>query len=170
MRSVWIGTALLALGLVGVRNAPAAEDDTAWKSYVEAGSSYVRAAEDATNGRDRRDNIERAAGQFQAAVSIGRDKSAWRPVVMAADGYVRMAQAVTGNDKDNYTDLAISALDSATGIAKAKADGNGLRDVVRVYRRLARNSAGAKLKAIEAKIKLTEQDAEGMPAGKERGR
>jgi hypothetical protein len=170
MRLIWTVTWFLILGLVGVRSAPAAEDDTAWKSYVEAGSNYVRAAEDATNARDRRDNIERAAGQFQAAVNIGRDKSAWRPIVMAADGYVRMAQVATGNDRDNYTDLAISALDSATGIAKAKADRTGLREVVRVYRRLARNSAGAKLKAIEAKIKLVEQDAEGMPEARERRR
>lgn len=170
MRVYWTVMVLLALGFAGLRSVRAAEDDKAWKDYVEAGSNYVRAAESATNGRDRRENIERAAGQFQAAVNIGQNKSNWRPIVLAADGYVRMISVASGNDKDTYTDFATGALDSATTIAKAKADGRGLRDILRVYRRLAGMSAGQKLKVIEARIKSIEQDAEGVPETKGRER
>jgi len=167
MRVIWVGAAFIALGLVCLRPAPAAEDDSKWKPYVEAGSEYVRTAEAAKNSRDRRDNIERAAGQFQAAIGIGQSKSNWRPIVLGADGYVRLVTVSTGNDRDTYADLAAGALDSAAKIARAKADPKGLREIVRVYQRLARISAGAKLKGIESKIQSIEREAEGMPEAAE---
>jgi len=163
MRTTRTMLALLAVSLLALRTARPAEDEKAWKPYIETGSNYARAAEDATNSRDRRDNIERAAGQFQAAVNAGKDTSNWRPLVLAADGYMRLAIVATGNDKDNYTDLANAALDSAVAIAKSKAARGGLREAVRVYRRLARITGGEKLKTIEAKIQAIEHDEETTP-------
>ena len=163
MRPYWIVIVFLAIGFVGVCSVRAAEDETTWKQYIETGSNCVRTAEDATNSRDRRDNIERASGQFQAAVRIGKDKSNWRPLVMAAEGYVRLVVVATGNDKDNFTDLATSALDSAAKMAKDKAQREGLSAAIRVYGHLARISAGEKKKDIETKIQSLEKDAEGLP-------
>ena len=170
MRTTRTMLALLAVSLLALRTARPAEDEKAWKPYIETGSNYARAAEDATNSRDRRDNIERAAGQFQAAVNAGKDTSNWRPLVLAADGYMRLAIVATGNDKDNYTDLANAALNTAATLAKNKGARQGLTDTIRVYRQLARISAGQKLKTIEDRIQSLERDAENMPAEKERER
>ena len=168
MKTFWALATLLFVGLAGLRGARAAGDDTAWKQYIEAGSECVQAAEEAKNSRDRRDNVERAAGQFQVAVRMGQDKSNWRPVVLAAQGYIRLIAVATGNDKDNYTDLANAALNTAATLAKNKGARQGLTDTIRVYRQLARISAGQKLKTIEDRIQSLERDAENMPEEKER--
>jgi hypothetical protein len=166
MKTWWIWTTLLLTGLAGLRAARAADDEAAWKQYIEAGNEAVQAAEAATNSRDRRDSVERAAGQFQVAVRMGQDKSDWRPVVLAAEGYIRLIAVATGNDKDNYTDLANSALNTAASLAKSKGARDGLTATIRVYRRLAGISAGSKLKVIEDRIQALERDAESMPAEK----
>ena len=170
MKGHWILATLLLVGWAVPRAARAADDDTEWKQYIEAGSECVQTAEATKNSRDRRDNIERAAGQFQVAVRMGQDKSNWPPVVLAAEGYIRLIAVATGNDKDNYTDLANAALNTAATLAKNKGSRQGLTDTIRVYRQLARVSAGQKLKTIEDRIQSLERDAENMPAEKDRER
>ena len=170
MRRHWILATLLLVGLAAPRAARAADDDTEWKQYIEAGNECVQTAVETKNSRDRRDNVERAAGQFQVAVRMGQDKSDWRPVVLAAQGYIRLIAVATGNDKDNYTDLANAALNTAASLAKDKKTKKGLTETLRVYRQLARVSAGQKLKTIEDRIQSLERDAESMPEEKERER
>ena len=151
---------IVAIVLIGRFAAGAEDDEKAWRKYTESGFSYLRAAEDATDVRDRRDNIQRAASDLQTAVRIGKDKSAWRPLTLAAEGFVRLVSLSSGGDKDRYTDLVISTADSAVKIAKSKGEREGMRDAIRTLRRLSRLHGGQKQKQIEANIQSIERDME----------